>query len=152
MNFLAPALTKIYTHASMKRIRTHGSLGNCDSFDVVLPKTMMPPSHATPAPEAPCRTKVSTAEVVDPLWEEVLVEAGPLKIHSNCEQQLRKIVEQGVERMTLENRTTPDDIATAEQNLGRFVGLMKHNATDPAAAAAVDTASVVAEVKERLKA
>jgi hypothetical protein len=54
--------------------------------------------------------------------------AGPLEIHMGCEQQLRGIIAQGAERMALENRTAPGDIAMAEENLGRFVGLMKHSA------------------------
>jgi hypothetical protein len=89
---------------------------------------MMPPSYSTPAPEVPRRTRISTTELTDQLWETVLTSVGPLEIRAGCEQQLREIIAQGAKRMALERRTAPDDIGMAEQNLERLIGLMKHNA------------------------
>ncbi len=42
----------------MKRIRTHGNLRNCDSFDAVLPKTKMPPAYTAASLNGPGRTKI----------------------------------------------------------------------------------------------
>jgi hypothetical protein len=85
-------------------------------------------SYSAPAPDAPYRTGITTRTIGDQLWKKVLLEAGSLEIRDSCEEQLHEIIEQGAERMTVENRVGPADIFTAEQNLGRFVGLMKHNA------------------------
>jgi hypothetical protein len=85
-------------------------------------------SYSAPAPDTPYRTGITTQTIGDQLWKKVLLEAGPLEIRDSCQQQLHEIIEQGAERMTLENRLGPADIFTAEENLGRFVGLMKHSA------------------------
>lgn len=98
---------------------------------------MMPTSYATPAPEAPRRTKVSAAEVVDHLWEKVLVEAGPLEIHSDCEQQLRAIIQQGAKRMFAENRTTRKDFEGFPANTTVKFYVECHDAAGDSAASEV---------------
>jgi hypothetical protein len=88
----------------------------------------MPSSYSTPEPETPRRPRISTTALADQLWKNVLMPAESIGIDTDSEQELRVIVAQGAERMTLENRVSPNDIALAERNLGRFVGLMKHSA------------------------
>lgn len=95
---------------------------------------MMPPSNSPPAPTAPRPRRdagvgsTTADELGNQLWAKVLAATGPLEIHDNCEQQLGAIVQKGAERMFRQGRTTAQDIALAEENIERLVGLMKHQA------------------------
>ncbi len=66
--------------------------------------------------------------LVDELWETAVQTASPGTFGPRCERLLRAWNYLAVERMEEEGRLTPEDAATAETNLGRFIELMKTEA------------------------
>jgi len=64
----------------------------------------------------------------DALWETVLEAAGPLEIHPTCALSLRAWITIGVQRMERQRRLTLEDLAIADTNLRKFIGLMKKKA------------------------
>jgi hypothetical protein len=75
-----------------------------------------------------------TAGVLDPgmlidnLWQTTVETASPAEISPRCGHFLRAWNALAVERMETEGRLAPEDLATAEDNLRRFVQLMKTEA------------------------
>ena len=75
-----------------------------------------------------------TAGVLDPgmlindLWQTTVETACPAEIGPRCGNFLRAWNSLAVERMETEGRLTPEDLATAEGNLRRFVQMMKTEA------------------------
>ena len=75
-----------------------------------------------------------TAGLLDPgvlsdeLWQTIVETASPAEIGPRCEAFLRAWNFLAVERMETEGRLKPEDLATAEHNLRRFVQLMKTEA------------------------
>lgn len=65
---------------------------------------------------------------IDELWETAVETASPGKFGPRCERFLRAWNHLAVERMQEEGRLTPEDLATAETNLRRFIDLMKTEA------------------------
>jgi hypothetical protein len=61
----------------------------------------------------------------DKLWQTVVEAATPFEIDPRCACLLRAWNATGVERMKLEGRLSPEDWATAENNLKGFIQLMK---------------------------
>jgi hypothetical protein len=72
--------------------------------------------------------RLNVTELANKLWEKVVESADPLSIHSDCEQQLHRIIQRGAERMFAENRTAPEDLVLAEANIDRLINMMKHHA------------------------
>ena len=68
---------------------------------------------------------MSTATLNEQLWVTVLESAESLKIDPSCQLFLQAWINNGVERMYDESRITPEDVATAKNNLKTFVELMK---------------------------
>ena len=66
--------------------------------------------------------------LVDELWETAVEAASPAEFGPNCSRFLRAWNNLAVERMEVEGRLTPEDLATAESNLRRFIQLMKTEA------------------------
>ena len=66
--------------------------------------------------------------VIDELWQTTVETASPAEIGPGCGHFLRAWNLLAVERMEAEGRLTPEDLATAEDNLRRFVQLMKTEA------------------------
>ena len=63
--------------------------------------------------------------LIDELWETAVENASPGQFGHRCERFLRAWNFLAVERMEEEGRLTPEDLATAETNLRRFIDLMK---------------------------
>lgn len=63
--------------------------------------------------------------LIDELWETAVEAASPAEFGPNCGRFLRAWNNLAVERMEAEGRLTPEDLATAESNLRRFIQLMK---------------------------
>jgi hypothetical protein len=61
----------------------------------------------------------------DKLWNTVVQAARQFAIGPHCVRSLRAWNAMGIERMELEDRSSPEDLAIAENNLKRFVQLMK---------------------------
>lgn len=66
--------------------------------------------------------------LIDELWETAVEAASPAEFGPNCGRFLRAWNNLAVERMEAEGRLTPEDLATAESNLRRFIQLMKTEA------------------------
>jgi hypothetical protein len=62
---------------------------------------------------------------MDELWETAVETASPRTFGPRCELFLRAWNFLAVGRMEEEGRLTPEDLATAETNLRRFIDLMK---------------------------
>jgi hypothetical protein len=75
-----------------------------------------------------------TAAVLDPgmlidnLWQKTVETANPAEISPRCGHFLRAWNSLAVERMETEGRLAPEDLAAAEDNVRRFVQLMKTEA------------------------
>jgi hypothetical protein len=65
--------------------------------------------------------------LIDELWQTTVETASPAEI-GRCGHFLRAWNSLAVERMATEGRLTPEDLATAEGNLRRFVQMMKTEA------------------------
>jgi len=66
--------------------------------------------------------------LIDELWQTTVETASPAEIGPSCRHFLRAWNSLAVERMEAEGRLAPEDLATAEDNLRRFVQLMKTEA------------------------
>jgi hypothetical protein len=66
--------------------------------------------------------------LMDELWQTTIETASPAEIGPHCGDFLRAWNSLAVERMETEGRLTPEDLATAEDNLRRFVQMMKTEA------------------------
>ena len=66
--------------------------------------------------------------LIDELWQTTVEAASPAEIRPSCGHFLRAWNSLAVERMETEGRLAPEDLATAEDNLRRFVQLMKTEA------------------------
>ena len=66
--------------------------------------------------------------LIDELWQTTVETASPAEIGPSCGHFLRAWNSLAVERMEAEGRLAPEDLATAEDNLRRFVQLMKTEA------------------------
>ena len=61
----------------------------------------------------------------DKLWNTAVQAARPFNIGPRCVRSLRAWNAMGIERMKLEHRSSPEDLAIAENNIKRLVRLMK---------------------------
>jgi hypothetical protein len=61
-------------------------------------------------------------------WQLVLDSLGSLQIGPICAHSLRSWIATAVERMRLENRLTPKDLAIARANLSRLIEIIKAEA------------------------
>jgi hypothetical protein len=66
--------------------------------------------------------------LVDKLWRTAVQAASPAEFGPHCRHLLQAWNTLAVERMEVEGRLTPGDLATAEHNLRQFIQLMKTEA------------------------
>ncbi len=71
---------------------------------------------------------VFRAGLIDELWQTTVETASPSEIGPRCGHLLRAWNSLAVERMETEGRLEQEDLATAKDNLRRFVQLMKTEA------------------------
>ena len=67
-------------------------------------------------------------ELEDTLWQTALETVVPLEIHPAGALSLKAWITIGVKRMERQRRLTPEDLAIADTNLRKFIGLMKKEA------------------------
>ncbi len=71
---------------------------------------------------------LDSGRLTDELWETAVETASPGTFGPRCERLLRAWNCLAVQRMEVEGRQTPEDVATAETNLRHFIELMKTEA------------------------
>ena len=88
---------------------------------------MMKEKSAKELPEVALKTS-NYGALLNELWQTVRQVASPMDIGPLCARSLRAWIAMGVTRMEIEGRLSQENLAIAENNLKRFIQLMKTEA------------------------